>query len=165
MTVTEELESKIKLMNDEEKLQLVTPCGYCCLSCPVYVKSTCRDEAVIEQIRRRCELTGLTADEMIGRCPGCRPAQGKPHGMGVCPTYECCVNNKGLNFCHECEDFPCLKLAPIAKNAEMRPHNTKIYNLLMLKRLGLDGYITSSWKLWSQFARGRTPVDGGDVQL
>ena len=164
MTVTEELERTIKLMNDEEKRRLVTPCGYCCLSCPAFVKGICRDDAVIEQMRRRGELAGFSADELIGRCPGCRSAQGHPHGNGVCRTYAC-VENKGLNFCYECEDFPCLKLAPIAKNAEIRPHNTKVYNLLMLKKLGLDGYIAESGNLWARFARGRTPVDGDDVRM
>ena len=165
MTITEELAKEIKLMNVEEKLQLVTPCGYCCLSCSAYVKGICKDEAVIEQMRKRGELAGVSSEEVIGHCPGCRPAQGNPHGQGMCRTYECCVNNKGLNFCYECEDFPCLKLAPIAKDAEIRPHNTKIYNLLMLKKLGLDSYIIGSGALWSQFARGRTPVDGDDVQM
>lgn len=165
MMVTEELRSKVGLMSEAEKLRVVTPCGYCCLSCPVYVEGICTDEAVIGQLRKRMELAGFSCDEGIGKCPGCRPAGGNPHGQGLCLTYDCCVNEKGLHFCHECEAFPCLKLAPIAKNADIRPHNTKIYNLLTLKRLGLNDYIIKSGELWSQFARGRTPVDGDDVQI
>jgi hypothetical protein len=49
--------------------------------------------------------------------------------------------------------------------AEVRRHNTKIYNLLMLKKLGLDEYIQKSRELVVQWARGKTPVLGDDVQV
>jgi len=75
------------------------------------------------------------------------------------------VNKKGLDFCYQCDDFPCLKLAPISERAEVRRHNTKIYNLLMLKKLGLDKYIQKSGELSTQWVRGKTPIPGGDVQV
>ena len=39
------------------------------------------------------------------------------------------------------------------------------YNLLMLKKLGLDEYIEKSGQLLTQWARGKTIPPGGDVQV
>ena len=149
-------------MEYEEKLQIVTPCGYCCLSCPAYVDSECTDEIAIKKEAARA---GIPVEEFGRMCAGCRTMQGRPHRDMLCETYDCCVNIRGLDFCYQCEDFPCLKLAPISAGAEIRRHNTKIYNLLMLKRLGLDEYIRQSGKIAAQWVRGRTPTLGGDVHV
>jgi hypothetical protein len=150
-------------MEYEEKLQLVTPCGYCCLSCPAYENSTCTDDVALQKEAARANLT---VEELLNyKCAGCRPKQGKPHGDTVCQTYDCCINKKGLDFCYQCQDFPCLKLAPISAGAEIRRHNTKVYNLLMLQKLGLDEYIRRSPEISAQWVRGRTTGFGGDVKI
>jgi hypothetical protein len=149
-------------MEREEMLQLLTPCGYCCLSCPVYVESTCTDELALQKDVIR---SNLPIEKVRGMCAGCRPTQGRPHGDVLCETFDCCVNKKGLDFCYECEDFPCLKLAPISAGAEIRRHNTKVYNLLMLKKLGMEEYIKQSSDILTRWVRGSTPTFGGDVQV
>lgn len=149
-------------MENEEKLQLVSPCGYCCLSCPAYENSLCTDDIAIQKEATRANLP---IEKLLKICAGCRPKRGRPHGDILCQTYECCINRKGLDFCYQCEDFPCLKLAPVSDRAAVRRHNTKIYNLLMLKKLGLDEYIEKSGELSTQWVRGKTPILGGDVQV
>jgi len=146
----------------EELLQLVSPCGYCSLSCPGYVESTCTDEMAI---RKEAIRANLPVDKLLKSCSGCRPKQGQPYGNIVCETYDCCVNKKGLDFCFQCADFPCLKLAPVSERAEVRRHNTKIYNLLMLKKLGLEEYIRQSGKLATQWVKGKMQSPGGNVQV
>lgn len=148
-------------MGDREKLQFVSPCGYCCGSCPAY-ETGCTDEVVVANMAKRANIP---VDKLRGVCPGCRPTLGKPRGEPVCPTYDCCVNKKGLDFCYQCEDFPCLKLAPISQGAEVRTHNSKIYNLLTLKKLGIDAFIEQGERWWIQYARGETPVLGDDIQI
>ena len=91
-------------MKNEDKLQLVTPCGYCCLSCPAYENSQCTDELAIQKEAARANLP---VEKIKGDCAGCRTKQGKPHGDILCQTYDCCVNVKGLEFCYQCDDFPC----------------------------------------------------------
>ncbi len=149
-------------MVNEKRLTLVSPCGYCCLSCAAYENSVCNDEVVIQKEARRANLP---VDKLRGICAGCRQKQGRPYMDILCQTYDCCVNKKGLDFCFQCKDFPCLKLAPISDMAEVRRHNTKIYNLLMLKRLGLDEYIQKSGELVRQWAKGKTPNLGDDIQV
>ena len=85
-------------------LQLVSPCGYCCLSCPGYEHSVCTDEVAIE---KTAERANRPIHGFKGRCLGCRQKQGRLRGDTFCKTYECCVNEKGLDFCYQCEEFPC----------------------------------------------------------
>ncbi|MFC1909679.1 DUF3795 domain-containing protein [Chloroflexota bacterium] len=156
-------------MTEKKNIQSVSPCGYCCTSCAAYVNSTCTDKVAIEKEAKRANIGGykldLNSKSSKGWCGGCRQKQGRPHFNSLCQTYDCCVNKKGLDFCYECDDFPCLKLAPVSDFAELRRHNTKIYNLLMLKKLGLEEYIQKSGQLQTQWARGKTIPPGSDVQV
>lgn len=73
-------------------------------------------------------------------CTGCRDKQGKPtKDAPVCKTYKC-VTNKGLTFCNECEDYPCERIQPIVNFEWFTPHNSKMYNLEMIKKLGIEGW-------------------------
>ena len=156
-------------MSTEEKLEMVSPCGYCCLSCPAYEDSTCTDKVAMDKEAKRANIGGyeldMSSNDLKGWCSGCRQKKGSPHFDSLCPTYDCCVNEKGLDFCYECQDFPCLKLVPVSDSAEVRRHNTKIYNLLMLKKLGLDKYIEESGQLLTLWVRGKTIPPGSDVQI
>jgi hypothetical protein len=44
-------------------------------------------------------------------------------------------------FCSECNEFPCVLLAPIADQAARFPHNMKLYNLCRIKKVGLERWI------------------------
>ncbi len=145
---------------DKDKMEKVAPCGYYCEGCPSYVNTICTDEVVFDNEAKRANVSVKD----VKKCQGCRASRGEPHAM-LCPTYDCCVNQRGLNFCYECDDFPCLKLAPISQGAAVRRHNSKIYNLLMLKKLGIDEY-TKKGEWWALlYARGKSPVPGGDAQI
>jgi hypothetical protein len=58
---------------------------------------------------------------------------------GDCATYECCVNKKMVVFCFQCDEFPCMRLAPSLDSAERGyPHNIKLYNLGRIKAIGVE---------------------------
>ena len=54
-----------------------------------------------------------------------------------CPAFAC-SRQRGLNFCYECDDFPCEHLQPYADRAGKLPHNTKVFNLCLIKKMGLE---------------------------
>jgi hypothetical protein len=64
---------------------LVSPCGIICDECPFYNNS----------------------------CNGCKNLNGKVFwsenftGNGVCPMYDCAVNDKKLSNCGKCKELPC----------------------------------------------------------
>jgi len=122
-------------MGGSRMLELVSPCGLYCGGCPLYRART--DKGLAERIaqglgaERIAQGLGVSVDR-VPVCLGCRAEEGCVAVVGepVCATYNCAVNKKALDFCYQCEDFPCLKLAPCADRAQEIPHNSKIYNLL-----------------------------------
>jgi len=101
-------------------------------------------------------------------CAGCRPSRGLVPASGgepICDTYDCAVNVKKVEFCYECDDFPCLKLAPCADRAQEIPHNAKVYHLILLQKLGIDAWLERYGSLLRQYLRGKKPRAGGDIQL
>ena len=55
-------------------------------------------------------------------------------------------DKKKLDFCFECADFPCNLLHPLADRADVFPHNLKVFNLCLIKRLGVDNWAKNNAK-------------------
>ena len=120
-------------MND--KKSLTAPCGLDCFNCIIY-KGNLTDESA-ELLHKQ---TGVPKEEIA--CKGCRQQDGKhfhlpPDG---CATLNC-VKSKSVEFCCDCDDFPCVFLAPTADQATRYPHNMKLYNLCRIKKVGLERWI------------------------
>jgi len=47
---------------------------------------------------------------------------------------------KGLGLCSECGDFPCDNLHPYANMATDLPHNIKVFNLSLIRKMGLESW-------------------------
>jgi len=149
-------------MATDEERTLIAPCGLNCGACPLYMART------DETLRRRiAEAQGVPVERLF-LCDGCRPAQGQIPGVGsgpVCDTYACAVDDKKVEFCYECQDFPCLKLAPCSDRAQEIPHNSKIYFLLLLQKEGIDSWLESYPDRMRQYRRGKKPRPGGEIEL
>jgi len=149
-------------MTGDNERMLITPCGIYCGSCVLYRART--DQVLREKIAQR---QGIPVEEVLV-CVGCRPAKGNikvAGGTPTCDIYACAVDDKKVEFCYECEDFPCLKLAPCADRAQEIPHNTKVYNLIWLQKLGVDAWLERYASLLRQYLRGKKPKAGGAIQL
>lgn len=94
-------------------------------------------------------------------CKGCRTEEGQIKDFPVCKTYEC-VTNKGYTFCYECEDFPCEKLQPIVNFEIFAPHNSKVYNLCMIKKLGIRKWNEMCKEKTELYYKGKKVKYGGD---
>ena len=126
---------------------MTAPCGIPCFECVAYkAKSN-------ETIKKRISET-LGLDYSRSDCEGCRNRKGVgflsdknnifPEGKcllmnkkGECLIY-LCVEKKLIHNCSECNDFPCDKLQPLADRANRIPHNLKVYNLSLIKKIGLE---------------------------
>jgi hypothetical protein len=57
--------------------------------------------------------------EYLGKnCRGCGYVEGKPFWAaqlpsGTCPFHDCCRNQKNLEHCGACQDFPCKMFAEL----------------------------------------------------
>lgn len=137
--------------------ELVAPCGLACGVCPVH--KAIEDRALAEKLASNL---GLAVEEVP--CRGCRPQGGVVLGKKLCPTYKC-VTGRGYDFCFQCPDFPCLKLAPAAHRADKLPHNQKIYNLLLIKKMGLDNWDKEAEAIQRRYFRGKKDSGGSELRI
>jgi len=123
-------------------LRLTAPCGLDCFNCAMYRAAF--DEEAMAEVKRLARLHGV--DPEMALCKGCRDQGGcialhanvSQRGEGEpCGAYAC-TKEKGLDFCYECDDFPCDHLHPYCDRADKVPHNTKVYNLCLIKKMGLE---------------------------
>ncbi len=112
--------------------KMSSPCGIACFNCSVH-KATNNPE-----IRKMVAET-LNMPEEKACCEGCRPSKG--HCKALKPDTQCkiyqCITEKKIDYCFECDDFPCSRLHPYADKAQY-PQNTKMYQLCMIKKLGVE---------------------------
>lgn len=121
-------------MNVEE---LTAPCGLYCAVCSSYKEGICRS----------CRVEG-------GKCI----VTTWQDNQGECRLYVCAAK-RGIHNCSECTEFPCGELQPYLDMADRVYHNQKVYNLCLIKKLGLqkwanekaqevhDQYFTGKWKI------------------
>ena len=75
------------------------------------------DEGLVDALER-----GMT-------CQGCHADRSR-HWSADCWILACCVDDRGLAFCHECDEFPCQRLAEWATQNESYSQALSRLNLL-----------------------------------
>ena len=121
--------------------QMTAPCGIDCFNCPLYLASD--DEKLRSNVAK---MLDVPIEQAI--CAGCRNENGTIaclHMDEPCQVYKC-IEKKDIKFCYECTDFPCDHLHPYADKAAERPHNTKVFNLCLIKKMGLESWAQSKAK-------------------
>jgi hypothetical protein len=137
----------------KNRAKLIAPCGLDCGICELYMS---RDD---EQLMDALITKGIPKEVLP--CDGCRAIEGKcPAIHDKCATFECANENKIL-FCSECNDFPCMKLAPAADRADALPHNTKLFNLCIIKRYGLEALVERALEIKQSYYRGKMKIGEG----
>jgi len=123
---------------------LTAPCGRDCFNCYFYLAKSDENLRITFAKRFNVEPEKVT-------CEGCRNIKGncqilKNYGFnGKCKIFDC-FKDKKIDFCFECNDFPCNLLHPLAHNAEKAPHNLKVFNLCKIKKLGLENWAANQAK-------------------
>ena len=139
----------------EDKKKLTAPCGIDCFNCELYEKNiTEKFKAMLSQ--------KLKIDKQKISCKGCRAQQGHIIVYPSCKTYEC-VKAKGVEFCFECQDFPCSKLQPVADGADRYPHNLKLYNLSRIKLIGFDKWAEAASDNRKRYFKGKFVIGAGPI--
>lgn len=122
-------------------LNMTAPCGLDCFNCPMYMAS------MNEGLRKKI-AENLKIPEEIAQCRGCRNEGGIMAFMKMkepCNVYRC-IEEKGIDLCSDCSDFPCDHLHPYADKASAVPHNTKVFNLCLIKKMGLEEWAAEKAK-------------------
>jgi hypothetical protein len=95
---------------------MIAACGLDCSECDIRLAT---DDLEIGQ--RKVDWfdneLGIRLEPEDVRCDGCRGSRAK-HWSPDCWILRCCADDKGLEFCSECQDFPCQKLTEWAQGSE-----------------------------------------------
>ena len=136
--------------------KLTSPCGLDCFNCPI------NEDNITDPIRNH--LAGqLGIQPETVDCKGCREQPGCSIPHEPCATLRC-VMEKGVDFCCECDDFPCDLLRPCADGADRFPHNVKLYNLCRISRIGLESWAEDeSGNIRKHYFQGKFVIGRGPV--
>ncbi len=132
--------------------EMTAPCGLACFACALH-----RDNITDETAHQTARMLGIEARDVP--CDGCRSESGCSisnvlAGEEGCPTKKC-VEGKGLHNCSECGEFPCDNLMPLVDMADRAPHNTKVYNLARIKRIGLEAWAEEAAMIQKRYFTGK----------
>jgi len=126
-------------------LQMTAPCGLACFDCRYLLANA--EKKGTGRFNRDERLNGIPAE--IWLCKGCREQKGvlKSHELffgrsGPCHVYRC-TSEKEIDFCFECPEFPCDHLHPCADRSAQVPHNIKVFNLCLIRKMGLEAWAES----------------------
>jgi hypothetical protein len=78
------------------------------------------------------------------------------HGCGcdcACAIYRCCVTEKGLESCAECEDFPCTRIIQFTYDPIWRTHLPVLENLRRIQRTGVEAWLDEQEAYWADQQR------------
>lgn len=96
--------------------KMIAVCGLECHKCDI--REATNDPKVAGEIVDwfKKELNQAVKPEDI-HCMGCKGDRAK-HWSADCWILRCCVDDKGLEYCYECDEFPCQKLTQWSKSSE-----------------------------------------------
>ncbi len=138
--------------------QMTSPCGLDCSNCRMYLAN---DDTELRAAN--AEALGLPYEE--AKCEGCRNAGGTIaflEDTEPCDVFRC-AGEKGIAFCYQCSDFPCDYLHPYADQASVRQHNTKLFNLCLIKKMGLEQWArTKAKSVRETYFNGKLRVHSGE---
>ncbi len=113
-------------MTSNEDSKQAAPCGLYCGAC------------IDHLVYKNCHGCGCN-------CDSC--AASNHHKQ--CDIYECCVEQRSLEACGECEEFPCSRLIQFCYNPVWQHHLTVIENLRRRRAVGTGRWLEEQKKAWS----------------
>lgn len=97
--------------------RLAAVCGLFCPSCGVFIGT--REDP--ERLAKTAERSGVAVEEF--RCDGCRAERRCIYCRNICKMTGCAAE-KGIDFCGQCEQYPCGELKEF--QAKM-PHRIELW--------------------------------------
>ena len=109
----------------------IAPCGLDCSACAIYIAA--HDPEAAERLAKqwRQGISEKAKAEWF-RCQGCRGDK-SVRWCDDCKIAEC-AEERGLEFCSQCDDFPCVLLLVWAEEPE--PHRIAFERLKQMRDAG-----------------------------
>lgn len=100
----------------KKEYKMIAACGLICDTCDIRLAPDNPKSAkeIVDWFKKKLNKDIKTEDIHCTWCKGDKIG----HWSSDCWILQCCVDKKGLEFCYECEEFPCKKLKEWAKESE-----------------------------------------------
>jgi hypothetical protein len=136
--------------------KIIAPCGLDCFNCELY-------ESNVTPEFQEMIANKLKIPQNLVKCKGCGNGsqclfldlQGK-----TCSTLKC-AQEKGVKYCFECDEFPCMMLMPLADGASQYPHNIKLFNLCMMKKMGVENWMEAAKTIKKDYFTKKFQIGNG----
>jgi len=140
-------------MQESKAFEMTGVCGIYCAECEC---AKAKDEPKLMEY-----LVGKGMDAEKLPCQGCRVVEGNCPAVGEkCETYKC-AQEKKVNFCFECAEFPCAKLNPASDRANILPHNLKTFNLCYIQNHGIEKFAENAAEIKQKYYKGVMMIGKG----
>jgi len=117
----------------ESDKTLAAVCGLFCEACTLFI-ATREDPARLKGLAARFQFS-----EEAVKCYGCRSAKRGPY-CEKCKMFSCTAE-RGIDFCIECEDYPCSHLKQFQSK---RPHRIELWeDLEQIKTMGYKYWLNN----------------------
>ena len=124
------MQKKENHSEDLDKM-LAAVCGLYCEACTLFI-ATKEDPARLKGLAARFQLS-----EEAMKCHGCRAAKRGPYCQ-TCKMFAC-ATERGIEFCSECEDYPCNDLKQFQSE---RPHRIELWDdLARIRDIGYKPWL------------------------
>jgi hypothetical protein len=122
---------KKEMKSQEQDKKLAAVCGLYCEACTLFIATT-EDPARLKGFSERFQLS-----EEDMKCYGCRADKRGPYCQ-TCKMFAC-ASERGIDFCIECEEYPCQDLKQF--QSEM-PHRRELWDdLERIKAVGYEDWL------------------------
>jgi hypothetical protein len=100
----------------KKEYKMIAVCGLICDTCDIRLAPDNPKKAkeIVDWFKKELNKDIRIEDIHCTWCKGDR----KNHWSADCWILQCCVDRKGLEFCYECDGFPCEKLIEWSKGCE-----------------------------------------------
>ena len=99
------------------------------------MKAFVREDTLFSLCGLNC---GLCSMRIGGYCPGC----GGGPGNQPCAIARCSAVHGGLEYCHECSEYPCEKYDAIDRFDSFITHRNQLKDMEKIKNVGKRAYLT-----------------------
>jgi len=129
------------------KIRYDTYCGLNCAACPVGIANELEDR---DMIRKMSKEWGRNPEELS--CHGCKSEETAVFCRDC--SMRLCALEKGLEFCFQCEAYPCQALLDF-RDDDASLHSMVLFNQERIKDMGFEAWLESEEKRWSCPGCGR----------
>lgn len=95
------------------------------------MKNFNRDDLEFSLCGLNCSLCTM---KLYNYCPGC----GGGAGNQGCPIARCSLQHQGIEYCFQCEDYPCQKYDSIDEFDSFITHRNQLKDMEKAQRLGIE---------------------------